>query len=92
MVRGRDDVEVVGAGPGVVAAEEDGGGVEAEGVVDRVEDLRRDEGAGEEDVSTGEQPRRRRHFRSAPTSEHHTPLHSFPPFAVWFSFREYHYL
>ena len=65
VIGGSDDVEVVGAGAGGVAAEDDVGAVELERVVKRVENLRGDELPRHEDVGALKR-RRLEHLGRAP--------------------------
>lgn len=63
VIGGGDDVVVRGGVAGGVAAEEDAGAVELEGVMERVEHLRGDEATRQEHVSPVERPRPRRRRR-----------------------------
>lgn len=84
MVGGGDDMVVVGAGAGRVAAEKDLGAVEAEGVVKGVEHLGGDQTPGEEHVRPAERAlphRGRRHRIPLPLSLF-SPLHRLLPFFV----------
>lgn len=64
VIGGGDDVVVEGGVAGGVAAEDDAGAVELEGVMERVEHLRRDEAPRQEHVGPAERPRPRRRRRS----------------------------